>query len=71
LETPYAPNHRCVLLAAMDEMPMKDPPPPRTISRAECLSTYMLPLTFKSTVRRQASESTWVIGPIVSLPPAQ
>ena len=71
LETPYAPNHRWVLLAAIDEMPMKDPPPPRTISRAACLSTYMVPLMFRSTVRRHASESIWVTGPIVSLPPAQ
>ncbi len=50
---------------------MKDPPPPRTSSRAECLSTYMLPLTFRSTARRQPSESTWVSGPMVSVPPAQ
>src|SRR5258705_13713705 len=52
-------------------MPMNDPPPPRTISRAECLRTYMVPLMFRSTVRRHASESIWVTGPIVSLPPAQ
>ncbi len=50
---------------------MNDPPPPRTISRAECLSTYMVPLMFRSTVRRHSSESIWVIGPMVSLPPAQ
>ena len=31
----------------------------------------MVPLTLRSTVRRHASESTWVIGPIVSDPPAQ
>ena len=54
LDTPYAPNHRCVLLAAIDEMPTNDPPPPRTISRAECLSTYMVPLMFRSTVRRHS-----------------
>src|ERR1044072_9847839 len=71
LDTPYAPNHRWVLLAAIDEIPMNDPPPPRTISRAECLSTYIVPLMFRSTVRRHASESICVIGPIVSLPPAQ
>ena len=71
LLTPYAPNQRWVLLAAIDEMPTNEPPPPRTISRALCLSTYMLPLTLRSTVRRHASESTWVIGPMVSDPPAQ
>ena len=54
LDTPYAPNHRWVLLAAIDEIPMNDPPPPRTISRAECLSTYMVPLMFRSTVRRHS-----------------
>ena len=31
----------------------------------------MVPLTLRSTVRRQASESIWVIGPMVSEPPAQ
>src|SRR4051812_22529316 len=71
LLTPYAPNHRCVLLAATDEIPTNEPPPPRPISLAVCLSTYMVPLTLRSTVRRHASESTWVIGPIVSEPPAQ
>ena len=55
-----------MLLAAIDEMPTNEPPPPRTISRAACLSTYMVPLTLRSTVRRQASESIWVIGPMVS-----
>src|SRR5579875_4187435 len=71
LVTPYAPNHRWVLLAAIDEIPTNDPPPPRTNCRAACLSTYIVPLTLRSTVRRQASESIWVIGPIVSEPPAQ
>src|SRR5262245_29099946 len=52
-------------------MPTNDPPPPLTISRAACLSTYMVPLMFRSTVRRHASESICVIGPMVSLPPAQ
>jgi hypothetical protein len=60
-----------VLLAAIDEIPMNDPPPPRTISRAACLSTYMVPLMFRSTVRRHSSESIWVTGPMVSEPPAQ
>ena len=46
-------------------------PPPRTISRAECLSTYIEPFTLRSTVARQPSESIWVIGPIVREPPAQ
>src|ERR1700760_343722 len=71
LVTPYGPNHRWVLLAAIDEIPTNDPPPPRTNSRATCLSTYMVPLTLRSTVRRHASESIWVIGPMVSEPPAQ
>ena len=31
----------------------------------------MVPLTLRSTVRRQASESIWVIGPMVCEPPAQ
>ena len=34
-------------------------------------NTYMVPLTLRSTVRRQASESIWVTGPMVSDPPAQ
>src|ERR1700730_9036730 len=71
LVTPYAPNQRWVLLAAIDEMPTNDPPPPRTSSRPVCLSTYMVPLMLRSTVRRQASESIWVIGPMVCDPPAQ
>ncbi|SGC22336.1 Uncharacterised protein [Mycobacterium tuberculosis] len=29
------------------------------------MSTYMVPLTLRSTVRRQACESIWVIGPMV------
>ena len=70
LLTPYAPNQRWVLLDAMDDMPTNDPPPPRTSSRAPCLSRYMLPLTLRSTVRRHAAESVWVSGPIVSDPPA-
>src|SRR6201986_5630719 len=71
LVTPYGPNHRWVLLAAIDEIPMNEPPPPRTNSRAACLSTYMVPFTLRSTVFRHASESVWVIGPTVSEPPAQ
>ena len=60
-----------MFVAAIDEMPTNDPPPARTISRAACLSTYMEPLTFRSTVLRHACESVWVSGPRVSEPPAQ
>ena len=49
---------------------MNEPPPLRTISRAACLSTYIVPLMFRSTVLRHAAESIWVIGPMVSEPPA-
>src|ERR1043165_316459 len=70
LLTPYAPNQRWVLVDAIDEMPTNDPPPPRTISRPACLIRYIVPLTFRSTVWRHNSESIWVIGPMVSDPPA-
>src|SRR3546814_10262546 len=36
-ETPYAPNQRCVLLLAIDEIATMDPPPPATSARAPCL----------------------------------
>lgn len=68
--TPYAPNQRCVLDEAIDEMATMEPPPARTSSRAACLIVYIVPLTLRSTVLRQAALSIWVTGPMVSLPPA-
>lgn len=70
-ETPYAPNQRCVLLLAIDEIATMDPPPPATSARAPCLIVSMVPVTLRSTVRRQASTSSCVTGAMVSFPPAQ
>lgn len=55
---------------AIEEIATNDPPPAPAISRAVCLSTSIVPVTFSSTVSRHLAVSIWVSGPIVVLPPA-
>lgn len=71
LLTPYAPNQRCVVEEAIEEIATNEPPPAAAINRAVCLSTSIVPVRFSSTVSRHLSVSIEVSGPMVELPPAE